>query len=245
MGSPTALQRRSTCGEPAARTPKRQKLKSSVFVGGSAAPPDRGAAADRLQRFPVTAAIREPLQQDIPDAGLTSAVELSPDRFSVAERLWQVAPARQIQSIPSVTRRWLAKGDHRAGTGCSGKVRRPPILRPSSDRGSQPTSIEGAWPRITSLRVGGGAFEKMDPVRTPVGPRRFFWRLPGKFCFFCYPALPVTLGRWLQEDQIWVCPRGLVLHSFRSPKTRSDTLSGYSHPFLRPNHTMFRGSVAY
>jgi hypothetical protein len=54
-------------GEPTARTAKCLKLDPACFAGGAAMRPDRGAV-DHLQRVEFTAAIGQPLQQDIPYA---------------------------------------------------------------------------------------------------------------------------------------------------------------------------------
>ena len=78
-------------GEPAARMAKCLKLNPTFFTGGTAMSPDRGAV-DHLQRVQLTAAIRQPLQQDVPRTRPTPAAELPPDRIPVAECLRQVAP---------------------------------------------------------------------------------------------------------------------------------------------------------
>jgi len=107
-------------GEPAARTAECLKLNPAFFTGGTAMRPDRGAV-DHLQRVQLTAAIRQPLQQDVPRTRLTPAAELPPDRIPVAECLRQVAPwyasaadpENTIQHPPMVG--WRAPATQRGG----------------------------------------------------------------------------------------------------------------------------------
>jgi hypothetical protein len=107
-------------GEPAARTAKCLKLNPAFLAGSAAMRSDRGAV-DHLQRIQFTAAIGQPLQQDIPYARLTLATELPPDRIPVAERLRQVAPwcasvpdpENTIQHPPMVG--WRAPVTQRSG----------------------------------------------------------------------------------------------------------------------------------
>ena len=74
-------------------------------------------------------------------------------------------------SLPAFCFRGHA-GVRHATKGWSGKARRSPIRRPSSDRGSQPTSMLRGRPRIT-FRCGDPP-QKKDQMRIPIGPNRFF-----------------------------------------------------------------------
>ena len=87
--------------------------------------PDRGAV-DHLQHIELAAAIRQRLQQQVPDTGFTPAAKLPPNRIPVAQLRRQVAPRRTGPQDPeypvqgaAMILRWAS-----ASGGWSGQERR-------------------------------------------------------------------------------------------------------------------------
>ena len=99
-------------GEPAARTAECLSPNPALVTGSTAMRAD-DRAVDHLQRVKHAATVRQALQENVPNPRLTPTAKLPPDRIPVAQRSGRSrhgAPVRQIQSMPSMTRRWLAGG---------------------------------------------------------------------------------------------------------------------------------------